>query len=405
MFDSIIIGGGAAGFFGAINLAEQKPGAKILILEKSSRVLEKVKISGGGRCNVTHACFDPQDLIKFYPRGEKELLGPFHKFMTYDVISWFSEREVELKTEEDGRMFPVTDNSQTIIDCFLREVKQRGVKLNTNCGVKNILPNEAGWEVQLQDGNSLQSKTILVATGSSPVFWNMLAKIGHKIESPVPSLFTFNIKDKRLEGLMGISVPDAEVVVKDSDFAESGPLLITHWGLSGPAVLKLSARAAKELHQRKYRFSVLINFIAGEDNPRQALVDIRREHPAKKVIKLPLFGLPSRLWQSMINTVGVADKNFADLSTLQTDALLRELTAAEFEVNGKSTFKEEFVTCGGVSLGEIDMRTMESRIRQGLYFAGEVVDIDAVTGGFNFQAAWTTSHIAAKAISQVLLGK
>jgi predicted Rossmann fold flavoprotein len=398
MFDLVVIGGGAAGFFGAINFAEQRSDARVLILEKAARVLQKVKISGGGRCNVTHACFDPQELAGFYPRGEKELLGPFHKFMTYDTIAWFSERGVELKTEEDGRMFPVTDNSQTIIDCFTKALAQNNIKLNTECGVKKLYRHNDYWQLELQDGNKLEAKNVLMAAGSSPAIWDMLAALGHKIEPPVPSLFTFNIKDSRIEGLMGISVPLAEVAVNGTKLTESGPLLITHWGMSGPAILKLSAWGARALYGFGYKFSIRVNFVASYAHPEEELEQLRKNYASKKVTNRIPFGLPQRLWNSIITHLGIEEKNYGDLSAAEWDKIFTELTAGEYSVNGKSTFKDEFVTCGGVLLKEIDMRTMESRLHKGLYFAGEVMDIDAVTGGFNFQAAWTTSYIAAQAM-------
>ncbi|MFN3917623.1 MAG: NAD(P)/FAD-dependent oxidoreductase [Flavobacteriales bacterium] len=398
MFDTIVIGGGAAGFFGAINILEDKPAARVLILEKASKILQKVKVSGGGRCNVTHACFDPQELISFYPRGGKELLGPFSKFMTYDTVAWFAERNVELKTEEDNRMFPTSDNSQTIIDCFLKEVERKKIKLNTNCGVKSIRKVTNGWSVFLHNDDVIKTKTILMAAGSSPAVWEMLASVGHQIKPPIPSLFTFNVKDKRIDGLMGISVPSAEVSVMDSTLTESGPLLITHWGMSGPAILKLSAWGAGILHKQNYNFKIRINYIAHVEDMTLEFKKIRDKNPAKKLRNLTPFGLPQRLWLNIVNYLGIEEKNYGDLSKNETEKLINELSAGVYNVNGKSTFKDEFVTCGGVSLKEIDMRTMESKLHKGLHFAGEVMNIDAVTGGFNFQAAWTTSFIAAKAI-------
>jgi predicted Rossmann fold flavoprotein len=299
-------------------------------------------------------------------------------------------------------MFPVSDNSQTIIDCFLKEIEKKRIKLNTNCGVKSITKTPDGWRVLLHNDDIMNSKTILMTAGSSPVVWEMLAKIGHQIEAPVPSLFTFNIKDTRIEGLMGLSVPLAEVTVVGTNLSETGPLLITHWGMSGPAILKLSAWGARVLHKQNYRFKIQVNYVAHVDDVSNKFNEIRTLHPAKKLNNLVPFGLPQRLWSSIVSYLGISEKNYGDLSKMETSELINQLTKGEYTVNGKSTFKDEFVTCGGVSLKEIDMRTMESRLHKGLYFAGEVMDIDAITGGFNFQAAWTTSYVAARAISSVV---
>lgn len=398
-FDVIIVGGGAAGFFAAINSAEMNPNLSVAILEKNKEGLQKVKISGGGRCNVTHAEFMPQELVRNYPRGEKELLGPFHSFMTGDTIEWFSKRGVELKIEDDGRMFPVTDSSQTVIDCFLKETKRLGVEIFYSQVVKTISKSEQ-FLIETQDQEFVSEK-LLIATGSSVKFWKLLEKLGHTITEPVPSLFTFNIKDSRIKDIPGVVAQDVEVKVLNSDLSSSGPLLITHWGLSAPAILKLSAFGALELAKRNYQFEIEINFIKTDfEDCLEKLKEIKQDFGKKAIYSSPHFDLPKRLWQQLVLASNISiETRWADVNKEQLETLTSQLTQAVFEVNGKSTFKEEFVTAGGVDLKEINFKTFESKLIEKLYFAGEVLDIDAVTGGFNFQNAWTGAYLAAKAMA------
>jgi hypothetical protein len=403
----LIIGGGAAGFFAAINCARLNPGYNITILEKSSTLLNKVKISGGGRCNVTHACFDARELVKNYPRGEKQLLGPFTRFNPSNTIDWFKERGVQIKREDDGRMFPSTDSSQTIIDCFMTEAKRLGVKILLRVGVDELHKAGDKWNIITSDGEKLIADAVVVTTGSSHQVWQMLEKLGHKIVTPVPSLFTFNIKDERIKGLEGLSMPTAAVRIINATtryVAAPAPLLITHWGMSGPAILKLSAFAARELAALSYKFELEVNWLNKDFNAiKEALKQFKQANPKKNVLANPLFAIPKRLWEKLSSSA-VGDSaaglkcNYADLSNLQLDNLARSLTASRFLVSGKSTFKDEFVTSGGVDLSEIDFKTMQRRKVTNLYFAGEVLDIDAITGGFNFQAAWTTAFIVSQTI-------
>jgi predicted Rossmann fold flavoprotein len=398
-FDIIIVGGGAAGFFTAINIVEKNPKLKVVILERGAEVLQKVRISGGGRCNVTHACFEPNELVKFYPRGEKELRGPFHQFCSGDTIEWFEKHGVELKIEEDGRMFPVSNSSQTIIDCFLKATQKLGITVLTGQSVQSIFKRDNLWKVETQNENYLVEKLIL-ATGSNPKIWEMLQQQGHAIVSPVPSLFTFNIKDSRIKELPGVSAL-ATVKVKDTKLTSSGPLLITHWGMSGPAILKLSAWGARILHDKNYQFSIFVNWLNDIDtnDAAQLLKELKQEHAKKTVSKKSPFELTNRLWESLVLASGItAETKWADLSKTQLQNLASQLTNASFQVNGKSTFKEEFVTAGGIDLKEINFKTMESKLHENLYFAGEIVNIDAITGGFNFQNAWTSGFIVANAV-------
>lgn len=401
----IIIGGGAAGFFTAIRAAECDPNAQVLILEKSKDVLGKVKVSGGGRCNLTHACFIPRELSKFYPRGEKELLGPFNRFACGDTIDWFEKRGVSTKIEEDGRMFPTSDDSQTVIDCLWSAARKAGVKVYTNTPLKNIkAPTQVGktWVIETSN-QTLHAHKVMLATGSAPSMWDLLAKLGHQIVPPVPSLFTFNIKDARLSDLLGVSVPLAEVQVEGQRLRSSGPLLITHWGLSGPAILKLSAWGARELAALNYRFVVRVNWIMSKlESTREDLEALKQEDGRKMVMANAQFGLANRLWKRLVQASGIREeKRWADLSKKEIQALAEELTQGRFQVNGKSTFKEEFVTAGGVDLKEVDFKTFESKLFPGLFFAGEVLNIDAITGGFNFQAAWTGGWIAGEAMAKL----
>lgn len=398
-FDIIIVGGGAAGFFTAINSVEKNPKLKVAILERGAEVLQKVRISGGGRCNVTHACFEPNELVKFYPRGEKELRGPFHQFCSGDTIEWFEKHGVELKIEEDGRMFPVSNSSQTIIDCFLKATQQLGITVLTGQSVQSIYKKENLWKIDTQNQNYLAEKLVM-ATGSNPKVWEMLQQQGHAVVSPVPSLFTFNIKDARIKELPGVSAV-VSVKVKDTKLHSTGPLLITHWGMSGPAILKLSAWGARILHDKNYQFTIFVNWLNDIDTEEaeQLLKELKQEQAKKMASKKSPFDLTNRLWESLVLASGIsAETKWADLSKTQIQNLAKQLTNATFQVNGKSTFKEEFVTAGGIDLKEINFKTMESKLHENLYFAGEIVNIDAITGGFNFQNAWTSGFIVANAI-------
>ena len=395
-FDIIIVGGGAAGFFTAINIVEKNPKTKLAVLERGNEVLTKVRISGGGRCNVTHACFEPNELVKFYPRGEKELRGPFHQFCSGDTVEWFSNHGVELKIEDDGRMFPVSNSSQTIIDCFLESAKKLGITILTGQSVQSIFKKENLWKIETPTENYIAEKLIL-ATGSNPKIWEMLQTFGHAIVNPVPSLFTFNIKDARIKELPGVSA-NVSIKVKDTKLISTGPLLITHWGMSGPAVLKLSAWGARILFDKNYQFSIFINWLNDVETEEceKILKELKQGNAKKTVSKKSPFDFPNRLWESLIqaSTISVETK-WADLTKIQLQNLAQQLTNSCFQVNGKSTFKEEFVTAGGIDLKEINFKTMESKLHQNLYFAGEIVNIDAVTGGFNFQNAWTSGFIVA----------
>ncbi|MFV8362864.1 NAD(P)/FAD-dependent oxidoreductase [Flavobacterium sp. ZT3P35] len=402
-FDIIIVGGGAAGFFTAINIVEKNPKLKVAILERGADVLQKVRISGGGRCNVTHAIFEPKELVKFYPRGEKELRGPFHQFCSGDTIEWFEKHGVELKIEADGRMFPVSNSSQTIIDCFLKATQKLGISVLTGQSVQSIFNTEVSgenvWKIETPTENYLVEKLIL-ATGSNPKVWEMLQNFGHAVVSPVPSLFTFNIKDSRIKELPGVAA-QVTVTVQDTKLTSTGPLLITHWGMSGPAILKLSAWGARILHDKNYLFTIFINWLNDEDTAdvEKKLKELKQEHPKKSVSKKSPFEITNRLWESLVLASGIeVETKWADLSKIQLQTLANQLTKGTFQVNGKSTFKEEFVTAGGIDLKEINFKTMESKLHENLYFAGEIVNIDAITGGFNFQNAWTSGYIVANAI-------
>jgi predicted Rossmann fold flavoprotein len=398
-FDILIVGGGAAGFFTAINIVEKNRKLKVAILERGSEVLSKVRISGGGRCNVTHACFEPNELVKYYPRGEKELRGPFHQFCSGDTVEWFSNHGVELKIEEDGRMFPVSNSSQTIIDCFLKATQKLGITVLIGQSVQSIFKKENHWKVETPNENYISEKLIL-ATGSNPKIWEMLQTFGHAIVNPVPSLFTFNIKDARIKELPGVSA-QVSVKVKDTKLSSTGPLLITHWGMSGPAILKLSAWGARTLHDKNYQFTIFVNWLNDIDaeDVEKNLKDLKQEHAKKAVSKKSPLELSNRLWESLVLASGIeAETKWADLSKIQLQNLANQLTNSSFQVNGKSTFKEEFVTAGGIDLKEINFKTMESKLHNNLYFVGEIMNIDAVTGGFNFQNAWTSGFILANGI-------
>jgi hypothetical protein len=394
-----IIGGGAAGFFAAIQIAQINPALSVTILERGKDVLTKVKVSGGGRCNVTHAEFIPDELVKFYPRGEKELRGPFHQFCSGDTVAFFEDRGVPLKIEEDGRMFPTSDSSQSIIDCFLKEVKRLNIQVLINHSVKAITKLQDGYSLDTSKGNFVADK-LLICTGSNPKIWNLLKELGHAIVPPVPSLFTFNIKDARIEGLAGVAT-NASILI-DKQLFSNGPLLITHWGLSGPAVLKLSAWGAIKLHKLEYNFEIQVNWLDNQST-EDALVQLKKlkqQHAKQNLTSFAQFNLPKRLWHRLLESVGLAyDVRWADLTKNQLQNLALQLTQSVFKVKGKSTFKDEFVTAGGVTLKEVNFKTYESKLHNNLYFAGEVLNIDAITGGYNFQNAWTGAYIAAKAIA------
>jgi len=399
-YNVIIIGGGAAGFFAAINIAEKNPHLSVAILEQGKQVLRKVKVSGGGRCNVTHAEFIPQELVKFYPRGQKELLGPFHQFMTGDTIEWFDNRGVELKIEDDGRMFPVSNSSQTIIDCFLHEAKKYKVEILTSHSVQSVEKNDETWNISTNQGD-FQSEKLVIATGSNKKIWKLLESLNHKIINPVPSLFTFDIKDKRLQDIPGVVVKDVDVKVLNTNLESEGPLLVTHVGLSAPAILKLSAFGALELAQLNYQFQIAVNFIKiAHADCLDVLKDNRQSLAKKTLYNSPQFELPKRLWYKLLEASNINKEiRWADCNNKQLEVLTNQLTNAVFDVSGKSTFKEEFVTAGGVDLKEINFKTFESKKHKNLYLAGEVLNIDAVTGGFNFQNAWTGAYIVSEAIT------
>jgi predicted Rossmann fold flavoprotein len=398
----VVIGGGAAGFYGAITAATFSNNAEVIILEKSDKLLSKVKVSGGGRCNVTHACFENSRLIKSYPRGSNFLKKAFQQFSTSDTIEWFEKRGVQIKAEEDGRMFPVTNDSQSIIDCFLQEAERLKIKIYKKQSVKRIKLDEEGFKIETEE-NTYKADKLLIATGGHPKKegYNWLQEIGFNIEEPVPSLFTFNTPDSPLKGLAGVSMPDAEVRVIGSKLQYRGPLLITHWGFSGPAVLKLSAWGARLLHDLGYNFKIQIKWIADqqEDPLREELYKIREVHNKKVIASNPLWNIPQRLWKELLSLAEIDHSlRWADLPKKQFNKMIEALIRAEFEVKGKTTFKEEFVTCGGIDLSEIHPETMESKKLNGLYFAGEVINVDGITGGFNFQNAWTTGYIAGKSM-------
>ena len=397
----IIIGGGAAGFFTAINAKEMNPELDITILEKGKEVLQKVKISGGGRCNVTHACFEPKELVQFYPRGEKELLGPFHQFMTGDTFEWFENNGIPLKIEKDNRVFPESNSSQTIVDCFLNKTKRLGISVLKNHGVTTIQKQANSWLVITKE-KQFVCDAVVMAAGSSKKVWELSKALRHSIISPVPSLFTFNIKDNRIKDLLGISVSNATVQLVDTNLEASGPLLITHWGMSGPAILKLSAFGARVLAEKNYEYKVQVNWLSRPTHKIvNVLLNLKKKHSKKQVIvRSPFEEIPKRLWERFVMATTIKTTfNWADVSHDQIDALANQLTKSVFTAKGKSTFKEEFVTAGGVDLREINFKNFESKLQNNLFFVGEVLNIDAVTGGFNFQNAWTGGWLCAKALA------
>ena len=414
-----MVGGGAAGFFAAIAAAEA--GADVTLLEKTSSFLEKVRISGGGRCNVTHALFEPREFSTRYPRGERALLSPFQKFAARDTVDWFAARGVKLKTESDGRMFPVTDSSQTIVDCLMNAAQNAGVKLRLNCAVESVAKNADGiFELKLGGAGSplpaggahrvtrppeiIFADKLLLATGGcrAAVAGQLAVSLGHTLEPPVPSLFTFQIETPWLRLLAGVSA-EAEVSVPIAKLRERGPLLVTHWGLSGPAILKMSAWGARALHKLDYKFPLFVNWLPelNEEKITHQFQARRESAGAKLLVNVPLFPLTARLWEQLVLAAGIArDARWAALTRAQSQALAKQVLRSEFSVAGKSLNKDEFVTCGGVKLGELNFQTMESKICPGLFFAGELLDIDGITGGFNFQAAWTTGFVAGNAMAK-----
>jgi predicted Rossmann fold flavoprotein len=403
VYDYLVIGGGAAGYFSALRFAELNPGARVLILEKGKQVLSKVRISGGGRCNVTHACFEPRELCKHYPRGERELLGPFHRFMTGDVMEWLSERGVETKIEEDLRVFPVSDQSQSIIDCFESERERLGIELAFD-GMEELIESDEHIDVLGQKSN-YRTKALLVATGSSPKAWKSLKQFGVQCIPPVPSLFTFNIKHPLLKDLPGTVFQEASVSIEGSKLNEFGPVLITHWGLSGPAILRLSAWGAIELAQKQHRFDIQVNWISEKEEAVLDELKSTRNHPdfsGKRTQSKPLFQLTKKFWSALLLDLQLHDLEWGNISNKQLQKLVGALCRQRFKVEGKSTFKDEFVTAGGVDLKQINFKTMALKSYPRIFFAGEVLNIDAITGGFNFQAAWTTSWIAAEGASEII---
>ena len=412
-----IVGGGAAGFFGALAAAVADPSAQIDLFEAAPHPLQKVRISGGGRCNVTHHCYDPRELVKGYPRGARELLGPFTRFGPRETVEWFEQRGVRLKAEADGRMFPVTDQSSTVVDCLTRAARDAGIHLRLGQNVKAVVAmpdvlalqspkgptSDPRFEIALSDGSRERYDRVLLATGGSPQGYRLAASLGHSIVPCVPSLFTFNVTDARLEGLAGISFEEAALTLSVDDskaLHQTGPMLVTHWGLSGPAVLKLSAWGARVLAGSRYQSSLTVNFLPDltTAHVREELAGFKVADARKRVQTDSRFGIPSRYWTRLVRHASIAeDTIWSNVSNQALAALVTELTAARFAISGRGVFKEEFVTCGGVTLSEVDFKTMESKRVPGLYLAGEILDIDGITGGFNFQSAWTTGWLAGKA--------
>lgn len=396
----IVIGGGASGFFCAVNAARMDPSLQVTLLEKSGKLLSKVKVSGGGRCNVTHACFDIADMSRKYPRGGNFVKKSFHRFFTTDTIQWFAERGVALKEEPDGRMFPVTDSSQTVIDCLMREAQRYNVTIQLHQEVKHITHEKEAWQVLTADGVIQTCQHLCIACGGYPKagMFDWLKGLGHTINEPVPSLFTFNMPDHPITRLMGISVEDIRVRIPGLKLEQRGPVLITHWGLSGPAILRLSAWGARELAKAMYEFTALVNWLPGysEQTLKEEFQRIRFDSATQKIVNRNSFGLPQRLWEFFLEQAGIdRDLRWADLPAKEQQKLIRNICAGEFAIKGKTTFKEEFVTAGGIHLSEIDPNTMMSRKWPALYFAGEIMDVDGITGGFNFQHAWTSGFVAA----------
>ena len=401
-YDLIVVGGGAAGFFGAIQAAEMKPELKILILEKTNKVLSKVRVSGGGRCNVTHHDYNPFSLARHYPRGEKALKNIFKTYHAEHVVKWFASKGVLLKAENDGRMFPVTDSSETIIECFLKEAQRYNVKIETGSSVDSIATALDGFHVSLTSGAAYKATKVLIASGGNPNLqaYAWIKNLQHSIAVPIPSLFTFNNSIKTFSDLMGIAVSFGEIRIEGTKFAQRGPILITHWGLSGPAVIKLSAWAAEYLHSVNYTFTALVNWVGrSEEDVRANMLEWKSEKSRQKVMTDSLFGLPQRLSRRVCEQAEVEEsRTWSELSMKSINKLVEMLIRTPFYIKGKTTFKEEFVTCGGVQLSDVDLATMESKKIKNIFFAGEVLNIDGETGGFNFQSAWSTAFVAAKAI-------
>ena len=401
----IVIGGGAAGFFCAVNAAKIDPALEVIIIEKSNKLLSKVKVSGGGRCNVTHSCFSMAEMIKKYPRGATFLKKAFYHFFTTDTITWFKDRGVELKTEPDGRMFPITNSSQTIIDCLMEEANKYVVEIMMNKEVGELsLMVDGIWLVAFKTGPTMQADYVCVASGGYPksTQFEWLKKLGHTIAGPVPSLFTFNMPGNPITALMGIVVEQVQVKITGSKLTGEGPLLITHWGMSGPAILKLSAWGARELAAKNWQFSITVNWLPAynEQTLKDKFQQVRFSIAAQKISNRNPFALPQRLWDYLLQQSAINENiRWADLPAKEQNKLIKNICTQEFTVNGKTTFKEEFVTSGGIALEEVDHNTMQSKIAPNLFFAGEVLNIDGVTGGFNFQNAWTTGWIAAKEIA------
>lgn len=395
-FSVVIIGGGAAGFFAALAAKDASPSQEVAILEKTSLLLSKVRISGGGRCNVTHACFDPKELVKNYPRGQRELLGPFFRFQPNETIQWFASRKVALKTEEDGRMFPSTDSSSTIIDCLLAEAKKTGVHIFTKTSAEKVELSENGFLITLNEGKQIHCNKLILATGSHPSGAALAAQFGHSAQPPVPSLFTFNVPASPLKELSGIVVDPVELRLEKTDFLQQGPLLVTHWGFSGPCALKLSAWAARYLKEKNYHTTLLVDWLprTSKDAVLQTLKVLKSQKPSQTLGNLCPWELPKKLWKKFLHLAAMEEKRLSALSHEELQILSVKLKADPYLIEGKTTNKEEFVTCGGITLSEINFKTMESKLCKGLFFAGEILDIDAVTGGFNFQNAWTTGWIA-----------
>ncbi|MFA6916563.1 MAG: NAD(P)/FAD-dependent oxidoreductase [Parachlamydiales bacterium] len=397
-FDVIVVGGGAAGFFSALTIKETFPEKKLLLVEKSSHLLNKVRISGGGRCNVTHACFEPRPLTQNYPRGNKALIGPFHTFQPQDMIQWLGSRGVELKVESDGRMFPITDSSQTIIDCFLREAEKLGLEIRQKQSLHSVVKDGDNFVLEFPTYKLTCDKLIL-CTGSSPQGHLLAQNLGHSIQPPVPSLFTFNTPTSPLLDLAGIAVNPVEITILQTKYSQKGPLLITHWGFSGPAALKLSAWSARHLHECNYNAHISIDWLPEikADVIKNQLLQLRNNNPNQYLANHPQYNIPKNLWKRLIDLSKIdSKKRLAELNNQAFESLISNLKQSIHKVEGKTTYKEEFVTCGGITLDEVNFKTMESRICKNLFFAGEVLDIDAVTGGFNFQNAWTTAFIAGK---------
>jgi predicted Rossmann fold flavoprotein len=409
MYDLVVIGGGAAGFFGAIQAAEHRPGLRVIILEKTTKLLSKVRVSGGGRCNVTHACFNPFELADHYPRGSKQLKPLFKRFHAQQMVDWLEERGVEIKTESDKRMFPKTNSSETIIQCFLKQARRNEIKIETDREVIEVAQTSESFEIKCL-GSEYRCRNVLIASGGNPKLssYSWIQKMGHTLVPPIPSLFTFNDSEKDFVDLMGVAVPNATVRIATTKFIQTGPVLITHWGLSGPAVIKLSAWAAQWLHEQQYVFTALVNWLgsASEDEARSILTELKTNRPKQRVGSNPPGAIPIRLWEKFCDKAEVDHvRPWGEISHRSMNKLLEFLIRCPFNIKGKTTFKEEFVTCGGVSLDQIDIKTMGSRLVKGIYFAGEVINIDGETGGFNFQSAWTTAFVAAQSIAATFNAK